>query len=218
MPFFFQLGLAASLGGSALLNSPAKVGHDRDDIGGVGLQPDRSTPAIPWRAITVVGTIVFAVLPAWTLEKPLMPVHLEEVDGMYYADGGIAEDRPFLWTRQYASLFPPAQARVIEIPLRAPSSTFLGDKVVVDIMVNGVMVSRAIVDSHWSSVVLGLPTPDPPLQKNRVNLFVDHVARISDFTPGSDDHRIVGVQVGTVGILDSAWEFVPKLNGFRESP
>jgi O-antigen ligase len=209
--FFFQLGLAASLGGSALLNRPPS------DIGSVRLQAD-PTRAIPWRAIAVIGTIVFAVLPAWTLEKPLVPVHLEEVDGMYYADGGVAEGRPFLWTRQYASLFPVAQARVIEIPLRAPSSAIIDDKVVVDIMVNGTMVSRAIVDSHWSNVILSLPTPDPPLQFNRVNLYVNHVARISDFTPGSDDHRVVGVQVGPIGILRVAWEFVPKLTGFRESP
>jgi hypothetical protein len=107
---------------------------------------------------------------------------------------------------------------MIEIPLRAPSSAIIDDKVVVDIMVNGTMVSRAIVDSHWSNVILSLPTPDPPLQFNRVNLYVNHVARISDFTPGSDDHRVVGVQVGPIGILRVAWEFVPKLTGFRESP
>jgi O-antigen ligase len=212
-PFFFQLGLAASLGGSALLNSFGRSGHLQ-----VVARPPEGGRHLPWRAITVVGTIVFAVLPAWTLEKPLVPVHLEEVDGMYYADGGIAEDVPFTWTRQYASLFVPAQARVIEIPLRAPSSAVLGDQVVVDIMVNGTMIKRAIVDSHWSSVVIGLPTPDPPLQKNRVNLYVNHVARVSDFTAGSDDHRVVGVQVGTIGILQVAWEYVPKLNGFRDSP
>ena len=213
-PFFFQLGLAASLGGSALLNSPMRRGD-------IQVAADRSPEGgrqVPWRAMTAVGTLVFAVLPAWTLEKPLQPVHLEEVDGIYYADGGLAEGRPFRWTRQYASLFPLATARVIEIPLRAPSSAVVGDKVVVDIMVNGAMAARAIVDSHWSSVVLSLPTPDPPLEHNRVNLYVNHVARISDFMPGSDDHRVVGVQVGDIGILRVAWEFVPKLSGFRESP
>src|SRR5204862_6491017 len=103
--FFFQAGLAAALGGSALLNGPAKAGHYQRDSGSVRLQADHSTPVVPWRVVTAVGTIAFAVLPAWTLEKPLVPVHLEEVDGIYYADGGIADGVPFRWTRKYASLY-----------------------------------------------------------------------------------------------------------------
>jgi O-antigen ligase len=224
-PFFFQLALAASLGGSALLNSPAKAGRYRNGsvgagVGSVRLQADPATLVVPWRAVAIIGTIAFAVLPAWTLEKPLVPVHLEEVDGMYYADGGMAEGAPFRWTRQYASLFVPAAARVVEIPLRAPSSAIAGDQIVVDIMVNGVMSARAIVGAHWSSVVVSLPPPEPLMQVTRINLYVNHVARVSEFTPGSSDQRVVGVQVGQVGILRVAWEFVPRavLNGLRESP
>src|SRR5262249_51329506 len=64
--FFFQAALAASLGGSALLNEAT--------MRSVRLQPDVASPPkgghhVPWRVVTAVGTIAFAVLPAWTLEK-----------------------------------------------------------------------------------------------------------------------------------------------------
>ena len=71
------------------------------------------------------------------------------------------------------------------------------------------MRARAIVGSTWSSVVITLPSPEPPLLVNRINLQVNHVARVSDFTPGSADRRVVGVQVGDLRILRVAWEFVP---------
>src|SRR5204863_29821 len=81
-------------------------------------------------------------------------------------------------------------------PLRVPPRVGSGDRIVVDITSGGVMRARAIVGSTWSSVVLTLPSPEPPLLFNRINLQVNHVARVSDFTPGSTDHRVVGVQVG----------------------
>ncbi len=208
--FFTQLALAAALGGSSLLNDAESSGR---------LQPategSRERPANIGRyeAIVAVGTIAFAVLPIWLNERPLVPVHLEEVDGMYYDGGGIAEGVPYRWTRQYASLFPDADWRVIEIPLRAPSSGLIGDQIVVDITSSGRQIARAIVGPAWSSVVLTLPSPEPPLLKNRVNLFVNHTARVSDFTPGSTDNRVVGIQVGDIRILRVAWDFVPKPGG-----
>ena len=192
---FVLLGLTASLGGSSLMNQaddtrPPKGGH--------------------YRLLTVIGTIAFGVLPAWTLERPMVPVHLEEVDGMYYGDEGLADGVPFHWTREYASLFVPATARVIDIPLRAPARPGLQDRIVVDITTGGVMAARAIVGEHWSMVRVVLPSPEPPLLFSRVNFQVNHIARISDFTPGSKDERLVGVQVGDLRILRVSWEFVPK--------
>ena len=196
---FVLLALAGSLGGSSLLNQ-------RSQSDARAMAP-RKTPVAFWTAATVIGTIVFGVLPAWTLERPMVPVHLEEVDGMYYGDEGAADDVPFHWTREYASIYVPRTARVVEIPLRVPPGR--QDRIVVDLTSGGVMRARATVGSTWSSVVITLPSPEPPLLFSRVNLQVNHVARVSDFTPGSADHRVVGVQVGDFKILRVAWEFVP---------
>lgn len=208
MVFFFQLALAASLGGSVLLNSPSKAGgYTKAD-----------KRVILWRAITVVGTILFAVLPAWTLEKPLLPVHLEEVDGMYYADGGIADDIPFRWTRKFASLYVDASTRAIEIPLRSPLAGKTKEPTLVEISSAGVTLANVPVGDKWTWVTVSIPPSDPPLQKSRINLRSNRTARVSDVIPGSDDQREVAVQVGDIRILRTAWEFVPKPVGSREEP
>ena len=208
--FFFQLALAASLGGSAVLNA--------DVVRRVRPEEDRAIPTIPWRAITAVGTIAFAVLPAWTLEKPLVPVHLEEVDGMYYADGGIADDIPFRWTRRFASLYVLASSRVIEVPLRSPLAGKTKEPTLVEISSAGVTLANVAVGDKWTWVTVSIPPPEPPLVFSRINLRSNRTARVAELIPGSDDQREVAVQVGDIGILRVAWEFVPKPVGAHDSP
>ena len=208
--FFFQTALAAALGGSAILNGLAKAGHYRNSA-------DASTRVIPWRAITAVGTIAFAVLPAWTLEKPLVPVHLEEVDGLYYADGGIADGVPFRWTRQYASVYVPRTARVVDLPLRSPLAAITKQPTLVQITTSGITVQNVLVTDSWKHVIIGLPPPEPPLQVSRINLRSNRTARLSELIPGTEDQREVAVQVGDVRMMVVSWEFVPKLAGAHET-
>jgi O-antigen ligase len=202
--FFVQVALAASLGGSSLLHRP-------------GL-PDRrhaQTPVALWPALTVIGTVVFAVLPAWTLGKPLVPVHLEEVDGFYYGDEGTVDGVPFHWTREYASLFAPNTARAVDLALRSPLAAITKEPTLVEIRSGDTLVN-ALVDDKWSRVTLNLVWPEPPLLFSRINLKVNHTARVSQLTPGSKDERVVGIQVGDLRIL--VWEFVPKFARARASP
>ena len=215
MVFFFQFALAAALGGSAVLNGPAEAGQHRGNTR-ERVQADRTARVIPWRVITAVGTIVFAVLPAWTLEKPLVPVHLEEVDGMYYADGGIADDIPFRWTRKYASLYVDASARVIELPLRSPLAGKTKEPTLVQITSAGVTLANVLVGDKWTWVVVSVPPSDPPLVKSRINLRSNRTARVAELIPGSDDQREVAVQVGDIRLLRIAWEFVPKPVGSHD--
>jgi O-antigen ligase len=217
--FFLQLGLAAALGGSSLLNASAKTTrYDARLPSSPESTAAHSTPVIPWRAVAVVGTIVFAVLPAWTLEKPLVPVHLEEVDGIYYADGGIAEGVPFRWTRKFASLYVMATARVVELPLRSPLAAITKEPTLVEITSGGITLANVLVDDRWTSVTLGLPLPEPPLQFSRINLRSNRTARIADIMPGSNDQREVAVQVGDIRILHVSWEWVPKSGQAPDRP
>ena len=218
---FVLLALAGSLGGSSLLNEgPPKGGHYmRRGAGEHDMSPARrTTPVALWTAVTVIGTIVFGVLPAWTLEKPMVPVHLEEVDGMYYGDEGTAEGVPFHWTREYSSLYAPATARTIELPMRSPLAAITKEPTLVEITSGGVTLLRTLVDDKWSSVTLNLPSPEPPLQVSRINLKVNRTARVSQLLPGKKDDRIVGVQVGDIRILRVAWEFVPRPTAVPASP
>jgi hypothetical protein len=170
-----------------------------------------------WPALTLIGTVVLAVSPAWTLAKPLVPVHLEEVDGFYYGNEATADGVPFRWTREYASLFVPNTARVVELSLRSPFAAITKEPTLVEIRSGDTLVN-ALVDDTWSHVTVALVSPEPPLLFSRINLKVNHTGRVSQLTPESRDERVVGIQVGDVSILLSAWEFVPKLAGARASP
>jgi hypothetical protein len=214
--FFLQLALVASLGGSNLLNTdrihPAVSGRPKDGH-------DRwKTPIPMWPAVPVIGTIAFAVLPAWTLEKPMVPVHLEEVDGMYYGDEGTAEGVPFHWARKYGTVYVPTRVRTIDLPLRAPIAAVLHEPSLVEISVGGKILVNARVGASWTNVRVNLPSPEPPIQFTRINLRANHTARVADLVPGSKDDRVVGVQVGDYSILVVAWEFVPKPAGAQTSP
>jgi len=201
--FFVQLALAASLGGSNVLN----------EVRSVRLKPDvdaRRDERRYERWVVLAGTIAFAVLPAWTLEKPLVPVHLEEVDGMYYADEGSAENMPFHWTREYGTVYVPNRFRVIDLPLRSPMAAVTKEPTLVEITMGGKTLVNQLVGEHWTVVRLSLPSPEPPLLFNRISLKVNRTARVADLVPGSTDQRVVGVQVAPFSIALVAWEFVPR--------
>jgi hypothetical protein len=168
--------------------------------------------------VPVIGAIAFAVLPAWTLEKPMAPVHLEEVDGMYYGDEGAAEGVPFHWTRRYSSLYADARARTIDVPLRSPIAGLTKEPTLVEITTGGKTMVNTLVGDKWMMVRLNLPSPEPPLQVSRVNFRVNHAARVAELIPGSNDQRVVGVQVGDIRIIRVAWEFVPKPAGAQALP
>ena len=212
--FYLQVAIAASLGGSVLLGSgrlqpavagPPEGGHYR----GAGTR----------RLALVIGTLAFSVLPAWTLEKPLLPVHLEEVDGMYYADEGMADGVPFHWTRDYGTVYVPKTARTIDLPLRSPIAALSNEPTLVEVNVGGKILINALVTGTWSNVRLSLPVPEPPLLFSRVNLKINHTARVAQLVPARpDDQRMVGVQVGDFRILDVSWEFVPRLAGAQAGP
>jgi O-antigen ligase len=199
--FYLQVALAASLGGSTLLGSGPRQ------------------PAGTRRLAIFLGTIAFAVLPAWTLEKPLMPVHLEEVDGMYYGDEGLAERVPFHWTRDYGTVYVKKEVRAIDLPLRSPIAAISHEPTLVEISAGGKILVNALVTGQWSNVRLNLPVPEPPLLFTRISLKINHTAPVSQLVPGRpDDHRMVGVQVGDVQILQVSWEFVPRLAGAQARP
>ena len=124
----------------------------------------------------------------------------------------------FRWTRQYASLYVDANARVIDIGLRSPMAATTKQPTLVQITSGGQTLANVHVGDAWTYVTLTLPPPEPPLQFSRINLRSNRTARVSDLVPGSEDPREVAVQVGDIKIVNVSWDFVPKPAGARESP
>jgi len=153
------------------------------------------------------GTLVLGILPALSVAKPNAPVHLEEVDGLYYEpkvdEGGV----PFMWTRKYASIFVPATAKRVELAMRAPAGTPKDRPVRVDITSSGMTMAPVLVQDSWKMVTVELLPPTPPLIFNRINLKTDSVSL--------DDGRPVGVRVGDIRIAGIAWEVMPGQDANR---
>jgi len=198
MVFFLQLGIVAALGGSSLLSQLSAPPISA---------PERRLPGPPafWKglpiAVAVAGTLVLAVWPVQTVLKPNTPVHLEEVDGFYYEPKNDDAGVPFRWTREYASLFVPATAKRVEIPVRAPAGTTAEDPVLIEVTSGGMTLVRAWIGDAWKVLVVELNAPPPPLAFNRINIRTHRVSRV--------DGRPVGIRVGDVRISRIAYEVMP---------
>src|SRR5207248_10688173 len=116
------------------------------------------------------------------------------------------------------TVYAPATARTIDLPLRSPIAAITKEPTLVEITSGGKTLVNALVGNSWTNVRLNLPSPEPPLQITRINLKVNRTARVAELVPGSHDQRVVGVQVGDFQILVVAWEFVPKPAGAPRSP
>jgi hypothetical protein len=160
--------------------------------------------------VTVCGTVVLAIWPALTVLQPNTPVHLEEVDGMYYEYGHDEHGAPFQWTREYASLFVRATAKRVEIPVRAPAGTPANDPVLIEVTTSGMTVLRAHISDEWKVLVLELNPPPPPLAFNRINIRTDRMSR--------DNDRPVGIRVGGVQVARIAYDVMPSPAGGGRQP
>jgi len=189
---FLQFGLMAALGASSELNRAGAATEARR------LQ---ATPVALWRTLGAAGTLALGVLPALSVVKPNAPVHLEEVDGLYYEQKVDEAGMPFWWTRKYASVFVPATAKRVELTMRAPAGTPVDRPVRVDITSSGVTMAQTLVADSWKTVILELIPPQPPLTFNRINLKSDSVSL--------DGGRPVGIRFGGIRIARIAWEVMP---------
>jgi O-antigen ligase len=193
LAFFLQFALMACLGASSSLNQLVQEPGAR--------RSHRATPAAFWPALAVVGTLVLGVWPALTVVKPNTPVHLEEVDGLYYEQKFDESGVPFRWTREYGSIFVPATARRVELTLRAPAGTPPDRPVRVEITAAGGRLNPVLVGDAWKLVTIELSPPQPPLIFNRINLKSDPVS--------GDNGRPVGIRVGDWRIARIALEVMP---------
>ena len=207
MVFFLQFGLAAALGGSSMLNQ---------SIGTPASAAERRLPGPPalWTrlpaVVTVAGTVLLAIWPAQTVLKPYTPVHLEEVDGFYYEPETDEAGVPFWWTREYASLFVPATAKRVEIPVRAPAGTTAADPALIEVTSGGMTLTRALIGDAWRVLIVELNPPQPPLTFNRINIKSDRVSRVNG--------RPVGIRVGDVRIARIAYEVMAAPPGPPRQP
>ena len=168
---------------------------------------------------------MLAVWPVQTVVKPAIPVHLEEVNGLYYESRNDEAGVPFRWTREYASLFVPATAKRAEIPVRAAAGTTKDNPVLIEISSGGMTLTRALIGDAWRVLVVELNTPPPPLAFNRINIRTDRLfqdARRPTAQGGRADRadrlRVMPAPPGGVGRDSPRVAAPPRLAGFDQPP
>jgi hypothetical protein len=182
VPFWIQFGLVMALAGSVQLTRSAAA--------------PAAAPVRGWTQLATAGVCLVAMAAAIrSVSRPIVPRPGEEIDGFYGWE--IASDGTrFRWSREFASIFVPADIRQVSIPVRVPAEVRLPHPPEVVVMVGGVFQTRASVHSTWSTIDVGLAGVTAPSRFKRIDLRANRDWQPALFIPGSGDLRSVGVQVG----------------------
>jgi O-antigen ligase len=185
-PFWMLFGLAVGLAGSSLLNLRV-----------VSAGAPATARRVRFLAFVAVGTVVIAAAAAASARAaPLAPPTSPAVDGLYGWETD-SDGRRYRWTTEYASLFVPASARRVYVPVKVPTDRPIG-RIGVEVAVGGRFQSRTRVLDSWNAIEVALPSAAPPMRFQRIDLKMDHTWQPAMHIPGSSDTRHVGVQVGEV--------------------
>ncbi len=183
-PFWILLGLLAGLSGSVLIAT--------------GELPRK--PAAAVGTVQVALVVVVALVALWEIgfgRRPLQPSSSASVTGLEPWESD-ADGSRFRWTHEYASVFVPANATRVYIPVRQPADVPRLLPMPVDVEVGGVSRGRTLVGMDWAILNLELP-PGRPLQRfKRIDLKVLRTWQPAVYVQGSSDLRRVGVQVGEI--------------------
>jgi O-antigen ligase len=183
-PFWILLGLLAGLSGSVLI---ATGELSRKPEAGVG-------------AVRVALVVLVAIVALWEIglgRRPLQPSAFTSVTGLEPWESD-ADGARFRWTHEYASLFVPANATRVYIPVRLPVDVPRLLPMTVDVEVGAVYRGRTLVGKDWAILNLELP-PGRPLQRfKRIDLKIQRTWQPAVYIQGSSDLRKVGVQVGEI--------------------
>jgi O-antigen ligase len=183
-PFWMVLGLIAGLGESTLMAERRQADSSHQTAG-------RLRPAV------VTAWLILVVVFMLESRRPITPAYSRSATGLepWEVDD---EGTRFQWTSEYASIFVPARATRVYIPVRQPIDVPRVGPIAVDVRVAALDRGRTIVGSSWAILNLELPPFELMQRYRRIDLRVDRTWQPAIYVPGSSDLRKVGVQVGEV--------------------
>jgi hypothetical protein len=156
-----------------------------------------ATNSSGWRPLAIVAiaaTMLLAVsVPFRARDTRPAPKQTRGVTGLY--DWEVGEDgRIYRWTEQFASVFVEPDVRRVQIPMRAPGTEKNGERVSVEITIDGHRPATWQLTDEWKNVVADLPpTGSIPNWSRRINIKTSRIRPLVA--------RSVGVQLGQPTIV-----------------
>jgi O-antigen ligase len=183
--FWIVLGLLAALAGSVLIGTHERSREPVPLFGG------RKSFAL----LAAAGVVALAGIGVG--RHPARQPESRGVTGLDPWETA-ADGTRFRWTHEYASVFVPANATRVYIPVRLPFDLPRLLPMPGDVKVAGVPRDRAFVGTAWAVLNLELP-PAPQGQRfKRIDLKVQQAWQPAVYLPGNGDLRRIGVQVGEI--------------------
>jgi len=159
----------------------------------------RSTPRASSLAAATAAAIILAAAPV-SARVSAPPPPSAAVDGFY--EWETAEDgTKFRWSGQYASVFVPANATRVFLPVRMPANIPGVSPIGVEVAAVGVGRGRTFVGDAWVDLNIQMPDVVPPTRYKRIDVRVDRTWQPAIYLPGGSDMRSVGIQVGEPKLL-----------------
>ena len=184
LPFWMVLGLVAALSGSVLIGT-----------GEISRRPETRPRGMLVAAVAIVVVTALSMIPA--AGRELEPSTSAAVMGVEPWETDRNGER-FRWTHEYASVFVPARATRVYIPVRMPVDLPRLSPMPVDIQIGGEFRGRMLVGDDWAILNLELPYAQPLQRFKRIDLRVQRTWQPGVYVQGSGDLRKVGVQMGEI--------------------
>jgi len=183
--FWILLGLLAALAGSVLIGSRER---SREPVRFFAVRK-----SLTWLTAAGVVAIIGFSVAGRTAHRP-ETLGVTGLEPWENAADGVR----FRWTHEYASVFVPAKATRVYIPVRLPFDLPRLNPMPVDVKVGGVLREKTFVGTEWAVVNLELPYAQQGQRFKRIDLKVQQTWQPAVYLPGNRDLRRIGVQVGEI--------------------
>jgi len=181
-PFWIQTGLAVALAESTLANFKLQTATFK-----------------PVYVVAAAAAIVVCAAIG-RAQGPPAPPDTRDVTGFYDWQTDPDGTR-YRWTMQYASLFVPANAVLVSVPLRVPQPPRALQPFNVTLTAEGQHKVRTDLGDRWTVLDIRMPDATPPARAKRLDIHADRTWRPALYVPGSAEMRDVGVEVGEIRIV-----------------
>jgi O-antigen ligase len=183
--FWILLGLLAALAGSVLIGSRERSRQ--------AVRFFAARKSLAWLTAAGAVALILISVAGRTARRPESP----GVTGLEPWENG-ADGVPFRWTHEYASVFVPANATRVYIPVRLPFDLPRLNPMPVDVKVGGALREKTFVGTEWAVVNLELPYALQGQRFKRIDLKVQQTWQPAVYLPGNKDLRRIGVQIGEI--------------------